>query len=66
MAYKRKAGDKVTFWRVNHSPLLIITDAWFKHLISEKIIITTGKNDVTRLKAMRCGDYFYLHHGNSP
>ena len=65
MSYKRKTGDKITFWRVNHSPLLIITDEWFNYLILEKIIITTGKNDVKKLKSMRCGDYFYLHHGNT-
>ena len=65
MAYQRKAGDKITFWRVNHSPLLIITDEWFKYLIEKKTIVTTGKNDIKKLKAMLYGDYFYLHHGNT-
>ena len=65
MAYQRKSGDKITFWRVNHSPLQIITDEQFRYLIEKKIIVTTGKNDVKKLRAMRYGDYFYLHHGNT-
>ena len=63
MAYKRKAGDNVTFWRVNHGAKLFSETEW-KLFLEQKVIVVAGDKEVEKLKSMRFGDYFYLHHGN--
>ena len=63
MAYQRKAGDNVTFWRVNHGARFFSEDEW-NHFLEHKVIGVAGKEETEKLTAMRKGDYFYLHHGN--
>lgn len=63
MAYQRKAGDNVTFWRVNHGAKLFSETEW-KLFLEQKVIVVAGDKEVEKLSAMRFGDYFYLHHGN--
>ena len=64
MAHKRKSGNKITFWRVNHPKLVNIIGVNLMYFINQKIIVTSGKLSVSNLKLMRRGDYFYLYHGS--
>ena len=67
MAYQRKAGDNITFWKINHLPssdkFNFLNYDW-KSCIVNRIIIVRGKSECEKLTAMRRGDYFYLCHGN--
>ena len=66
MAYQRKAGNKITFWKVNHAPEDFSNSEW-KILLEKKIIIVcgNGSHEEDMFFAIRRGDYFYLHHGNT-
>ena len=64
MIYQRKAGDKITFWRVNHIQTVNgLTNSHLLYFLNQKVIVASGKYEVSYLKSMCCGDYFYLHHG---
>ncbi|MBR4152726.1 MAG: AAA family ATPase [Selenomonadaceae bacterium] len=63
MAYQRYAGDKITFWKVNHSPFNFSKEK-LAYFLGQKAIVAFGKDEVEKLKAMKSGDYFYLCHGN--
>lgn len=63
MAYKRKAGELITFWRVNHGAKHFSSDDW-EFFLEQRVLIVAGISEVDKLTAMRNGDYFYLHHGN--
>ena len=63
MAYQRKSGDKITFWRINHRSHYFSDKDW-EFFLSQKIIVVTGESELERLSEMHRGDYFYLHHGN--
>lgn len=63
MAYQRKAGDNITFWRVNHGAGHFSIEEWSSFL-EQRVIVVAGTFEVEKLTAMKRGDYFYLHHGN--
>ena len=63
MAYQRKAGNKITFWRINHGAKHFSEQEWSFSIV-ERIIAVAGTFEVEKLTAMIRGDYFYLHHGN--
>ncbi len=64
MAYQRKAGDKITFWKINHSAVFFAEED-LKYFLEQKIIIVNRKNELDMLATMCRGDYFYLCHGNN-
>ncbi len=64
MAYQRKAGDKITFWKINHSAGFLSDDEW-KYFLEQRIIVISGKKGIDMLEIMCKGDYFYLCHGNT-
>jgi len=64
MAYQRKAGDFRTIWKINHASEHFYNQEW-KMFIEQRVIVVRGENAVDRLLEMRCGDYFYLTHGNN-
>lgn len=59
MAYQRKSGDKITFWKVNHTSN-DFSDSDLETLIEKRIIVANKKSKLTSMKR---GDYFYLVHG---
>lgn len=64
MAYQRKAGNRRTIWKINHASENF-SDAEWQTFIEQRIIVLRGEAKLLdRLWKMRCGDYFYLVHGN--
>lgn len=63
MAYRRKAGNNITFWRVNHGAGHFLIEDW-DFFLEQRVIVVAGTFEVEKLTAMKRGDYFYLHHGN--
>ena len=64
MAYQRKAGDKITFWKINHPPEDFSYSEW-QDFLKKKIVVIKGKSELEKFTAIRIGDYFYLHQGNT-
>lgn len=61
MAYRRKAGNKRTIWRINHRPEDFSSEELAKFL--EEHIIVVKNNLIEEFKTIRKDDFFYLYHG---
>ncbi|MBR0260300.1 MAG: AAA family ATPase [Selenomonadaceae bacterium] len=54
----------MTFWKVSHGPgLFAQTD--YDYFFNEKLIVVGGKSQVSNMRSMNFGDYFYLTYGNT-
>ena len=60
MAYQRKAGNKITFWRVNYNPDEFSDDEREKFIKDKIIVINEIQLDI--FSSMFIGDYFYLYY----